>query len=260
MHRRLIVCLLFVIPGADATARTRAAQHPADIPSPSTVMWIAAHPDDEAVAAPLLSLWCREQRARCAFLVLTRGEAGLCLRPEGCMPDIATVRSAEEAAASQYFNADLILLTLPDGVGATPPSWPDMTSTIAAYIEAVHPDLILTFDPRHGTTCHPDHRATANIVLESVKRLTFRPAVYLLETRISIGSNPLSIHFTSGAAAAQRFDGNATWNAVIEDMQRHPSQFDSRWIAAIESVSPAERAVFIAPLPNALEQAAQTCP
>src|ERR1700756_5220565 len=93
------------------TARARAVLPPANLPVPSSVMWIAAHPDDEALAAPLLGKWCREEHARCAFLILTRGEGGDCLRADGCHPDIASVRSAEEASASQYFGASLVLLT-----------------------------------------------------------------------------------------------------------------------------------------------------
>jgi LmbE family N-acetylglucosaminyl deacetylase len=270
-----LASLFMILVALPAGARSRVVQHPRALPTPTSVLWIAAHPDDEAVAAPLLANWCRDGHARCAFLLFTRGEAGVCLRAEGCLPDIATVRSAEAGAASQYFGAESLLLTLPDGGGSVPPSWNlkggDQTALVRRvyrFIEAFAPDLILTFDPRHGTTCHPDHRAVAEIVLQAIKLLSQPPQVYLLETRVTYVAEPFAVHFSPAFQDADRFDATfpltftagPAWNAVIADMQHHPSQFDSRWIAAIQSVPSSERAVFIAPLASALSIPVEPCP
>ena len=271
--KRILVSLCLALCVWSASARIRAVPHPGSLPTPKSVLWIGAHPDDEAVAAPLLALWCREQHARCAFLVLTRGEAGACLRSDGCLPDIASVRSSEVGAASQYFGADSILLTLPDGGGSAPPGWqftgaPSETiETISKYIQAVRPELILTFDPRHGTTCHPDHRAVGSLVLEAVKLLPNPLEVYLLESRVTYVADPFAVHFSTAQANAERFDANVTlvsirgpaWNAVLDDMQRHQSQFDGRWLSAVQNVSPSERAVFLAPAAVALQQPTEPC-
>jgi len=267
------VCFLLLL-ALSASARIRAVQHPNALPSPKSVMWIAAHPDDEAIAAPLLSWWCRDNNARCAFLIATRGEAGNCVRSEGCAPDIASVRSGEAGSASQYFKADLILLSLPDGGGSEPPSWqpsidtPDVVSALAGYIQAFKPEIILTFDPRHGTTCHPDHRALAADVLEAVKQLSFQPQVYLLETRVTVTLDPFAIRFMSAGSAAEKFDANqplssthnSAWAAITEDMKRHPSQFDSRWIQAVENTPQSDRAVYLAPAETILHENVSTCP
>lgn len=257
-----------------ATARTRAVPHPSSIPSPASVMLIAAHPDDEAIAAPLLGKWCRDQHARCAFLLLTRGEGGECLLPDGCQPDIASVRSAEAASASQYFGASLILLTYPNTAGVATPDWrspsgdrPDVVTAVAHYIEAFHPSLVLTFDPRHGTTCHPDHMETGAIVIDAVKLLSYEPELYLLETRVTFAFNPLVIHFAPAIAGLQRFDANeilttsqtSAWSEVTQDATRHPSQFDGSWLAAIQNVPSSDRAVFIAPAKSILGQSVPGC-
>lgn len=236
-------------------------------------MWIAAHPDDEAVAAPLLAAWCREQQARCTFLILTRGQAGVCLRVEGCLPDVATVRSAEAAAASQFFGADLILLSLPDGGGSAVPSWGsgverlELVSRVEGYIRAIAPELVLTFDPRHGTTCHPDHRSVGSIVLDAIESVVPHPSLYFLETRVSILNDPFNIRFQSADAAALRYDANAVftagsaWDAVTADMRRHPSQFNQQWLAAIDNVPREDRAVFIAQAADTLARAVvMPCP
>lgn len=271
--KRILVSLCLVLCSWPANGRIRAVPHSGSLPTPKSVLWIGAHPDDEAVAAPLLALWCREQHARCAFLVLTRGEAGTCLRPDGCLPDVATIRSSEVGAASQYFGADSILLTLPDGGGSVPPGWqfngaPSQTiETISKYIQAVGPELILTFDPRHGTTCHPDHRAVGSLVLEAVKVLPNSLQVYLLESRVTYVSDPFAVHFGTAQANAERFDANMAlvftrgpaWNAVLDDMRRHQSQFDLRWLSAVENVPPSERSVFLAPAALALQQPTERC-
>jgi LmbE family N-acetylglucosaminyl deacetylase len=252
---RPLAVALIAIAALNGAARVRA------VVRPEAILWIAAHPDDEAVAAPLLARLCANEGARCGFLILTRGESGTCLRPEGCLPDLATVRSAEAAAAAELFHAELILLRYPNGDGASLPVWPDAIPTVAARIEAFHPDVIVTFDPRHGTTCHPEHRETGRIVIEALGQLTFAPALYLLETRVAISSDPFAIHFSSATPLALRIDSTAAeWNAIVADMQRHPSQFNEQWTAAIDRVPQAERAVFIAPAGEILGDIVVTCP
>lgn len=270
----LILSLYFAGFGGSGTTRVRAIQHPSNVSAPRSVMWIAAHPDDEAIVAPLLGKWCREERARCCFLVLTRGEGGSCLRLDGCHPDVASVRSAEAGAASQYFFADSILLTYPNTAGVAKPDWrsslgdrPDIVATVANYIEAFHPSLVLTFDPRHGTTCHPDHLETGAIVLDAVKRLSYQPEIDLLETRVTFAFDPLIIHFASAASGVQRFDANeiltstqsSAWSEITHDMEHHPSQFDGSWLAAIQNVPSADRAVYFAPAKSILEEQVVGC-
>lgn len=237
-------------------------------------MWIAAHPDDEAIAAPLLAKWCLDEGARCALLVVTRGEAGTCLLTGGCLPDVRSVRSAEAGSASELFRADSILLRFPDGGGINAPAWqprpdegPDIVSMVAAYIEAFRPDLILTFDPRHGSTCHPDHREIGSVVLHAAERLSFIPELYMLETIVRITNEPLRLHISAAIDVADRFvasqqlrvTGDQAWNATVADMLRHPSQFNAGWIAAVTAVADEERAVYVAPAKVALAHEVPTC-
>jgi len=245
------------------------------LPAPASVMWIGAHPDDEVSAAPLLAHWCGDGRARCILLTATRGEAGRCLLSAGCRPDLATVRSAEAGASSRFFRADAILLSLPDGGGVAPPPGDpaaggssDLVTTLAAFIATEAPEIVLTFDPRHGTTCHPDHRAIGAAVLEAVKRMSAPPDVYLLETRLEVDLQPAAVRFSSATSEATRFDANAplaatgepAWSALPDVMARYPSQFDASLLAAASSVPAADRAVAIAPAPAILARPVSTCP
>jgi LmbE family N-acetylglucosaminyl deacetylase len=168
-----------------------------------------------------------------------------------------------------------MLLSLSDGGGGAPPPWapgagggPDLAGTLAAFIRAEAPEIVLTFDPRHGTTCHPDHRAVAELALEAVSLLSEPPAVYLLETRVEIDTEGVAFHFAPATPGTIRFDATETlaatagpaWSAIESDMERHPSQFDSAWRAAISRVPERDRAVFLAPAPAILRQAVSGCP
>ena len=248
---------------------------PWSVPAPASVLWIGAHPDDEAIAAPLLARWCREGRARCSMLVATRGERGPCLLPAGCLPDLATVRSAEALASAEFFGAELFLLTLPDGGGAAPPPWApgtpgasDVVARLAAFLRAGAPELVLTFDPRHGATCHPDHRAIGELALSAVALLDAPPHVFLLETRVEVETDPPAFRFSPGAEGAIRYDANEplpstegpAWGAIGADMERHPSQFDGGWRAAVLRVPEFDRAVFLAPAAEILRKTVSACP
>ncbi|MGK2858062.1 MAG: PIG-L family deacetylase [Thermoanaerobaculia bacterium] len=253
MRSIAIFTMFLYLSTAPAVAeRTRTVRRSAEPPAPASVLWIAAHPDDEAILAPLLAHWCLDEGARCGFLILTRGEKGECLLPAGCHPDIASVRSAESGAASELFEADLMLLRLPDGGVAAAAAERDYSATIAGTIEAFRPETVITFDPRHGSTCHPDHRETGRLALAAVERLSFSPELLLLETKVEIVGDPLEIRFAPATAHARRFDANASltstretgWEMIVEDMLRHPSQFNDAWIRAIEMVPEHQRSVW----------------
>jgi LmbE family N-acetylglucosaminyl deacetylase len=139
---------------------------------------------------------------------------------------------------------------------------------VAGYIRATAPDLVLTFDPRHGTTCHPDHRAVGQIVLEATATMSPSPQVYLLESRVTFATQPFAPHFSPAIEGAIRFNANQSlswshdtaWQAVLDDMRRHPSQFDANWLMAIDDLSLDERAVYVLPAAVALSEPAVTCP
>ncbi len=163
-------------------------------PPARNVLWIAAHPDDELLAAPLLDLYCREREVRCTFAVATRGESGWCELPL-CAPDLATVRELEVRASASFFSAALVLGTFPDGSSSAPGDvllrWDSGTATLDVFLDSfsrqIRPDLVLTLDPRHGSTCHPDHRAIGGAALEAVDRAPRCPRGVVRDARSRIG-------------------------------------------------------------------------
>lgn len=254
----LTALLLGLAHSEPAPARASARRLPPLLPGTTSILWVAAHPDDEVLLAPVLSRLCVDEGLRCSFLVLTRGEHGECLLPGGCKPDLATVRTAEMTRAAKLYRAQLTFLSLEDGAGqadGSAPAWDAsagghaaLVSSLASFIAASKADLVLTFDPRHGSTCHADHRAAGGLVVESMAQVHPSPALYFLETRVDISSSPFSIRFSPAAPAAAgvfAFDATATWQTLLQDMLVQPSQFDAPWLRAVKNAPSQQRAVFL---------------
>jgi LmbE family N-acetylglucosaminyl deacetylase len=258
MNRHATIFWLMVLLLGPVYGRAPARRLPPFLPGTTSVLWVAAHPDDEVLVAPVLSRLCVDEGLRCSILVLTRGEHGDCLLPGGCRPDLATVRTAEMTRAAKLYGARLTLWNLEDGAGeadGSAPAWDAaagghaaLVSSLATFIVASGADLVLTFDSRHGSTCHADHRATGGLVVESLAQVQRSPALYFLETRVDVNASPFSIRFSPAAPAAAgvfAFDATATWQTVSQDAQAHPSQFDATWLRAIKSTASQQRAVFL---------------
>ena len=228
---RLFVAILL------AALPLQARQRTASFPSHERVLWIAAHPDDEAMIAPVLGRKCVEERATCTLLVLTRGEAGECKLAGGCV-DVGTLRAAEMASAAGLFRAQLIHWSLPD-VFNPQAVWPQsLRNNIAAVIAAAKPDVIYTFDPNHGSSCHEAHRYTAQLVIEAANGIP----VQLIETAIH---RDAGISFSSATSRATEIDARRWWRWLLEDLRAHPSQFSEAGVEAIGSLPETQQRVWL---------------
>ena len=220
---RLLVALLLVF-AIPLGARTRAAR------PPECILWIGAHPDDEILVSPILGRACVERGAQCAMLVMTRGEGG----------GAAEVRSMEMARAAETLHAALTHWTLPDVFGDVDAAWSAaagghaaLVARIASEIAAVSPTLIYTFDPHHGSTCHPAHRALGALVLEAAPP---NIPIYLVET---------TDQFRSAVAEPIVVDATSTWFYFVRDAQIHASQFPPEQVDMFASLAAEQRRVWL---------------
>ena len=240
----MIVALLLLTTPLHAAVRRRAiAVDPSALVRARSVLFIAAHPDDEVPIAPWLAKKCIEEQARCSFLVVTTGENGTCLIPGGC-GDLAALRASEMSRSAAQFGATLTMWGFRDGA---PEEWASIGDRIRAHVASIDPDVVITFDPRHGTTGHPDHRAIGQIVVDAIGGTR---ALFLMETRIDVGLSPLSIVFSAAEVSArvvERFDATSRWDALLRTMEIHRSQFDEAWVE--EAAASPLRAVFFASYP-----------
>lgn len=249
------------------------------------ILWVGAHPDDETTVAPLLGAACLDRGAHCSFLVATQGEAGSCALAS-CTPDLGSFRASEMRAAAALYGGELVQWNLGDSTGTTPDAvaanWARarggneaLIAEVRDAITAARPDVVVTFDPRHGTTCHADHRAIAALTLLALRELgAAAPPAWLAEVRFHIASDERSIGFVAavpGDAATQSFDAEQTqihatgenaWRFMLTAMGTHASQFPAPKLAAFEAAPSTERSIVLLPLAEAMENDARyaLCP
>lgn len=144
-------------------------------------MWIAPHPDDELFPGSILARSGMFYHNPLFFLVLTHGDGGQCGLARGCSPDLGTIRGQEMAAAAEFYSAGLRnehFFNAPLPASSFPTRqelneiWKkegDPIRIIATEIRRFKPDLVLTFDPTHGATGHPEHQLTARLAVAGLR-------------------------------------------------------------------------------------------
>lgn len=213
-----------------------------------TVVWVGAHPDDELYAAPWLAELCLEQETQCKLLVLTRGEAGNCKLPGGCLPDLASVRESELAAAAALLGATLVHWDLGD---ATSPSvqgvadqWSGLAGGSDALVDQVAAELagadrVVTFDPRHGDSCHPDHRVAGALAVTAAVEAGVSPDRVHLVTSMGIVQPAVAADpalWFYDASATLTATGEPAWATLIDVLQVYSSQFTPDEVAQVATV------------------------
>jgi LmbE family N-acetylglucosaminyl deacetylase len=206
---------------------------------PEHILWIGAHPDDESLVAPLLG------GRTSSLIVMTRGEGG----------GDPSVRSAEMQRAADLFHADLELWDFADVMNDVDAIWSAeagghdaLVARIAAAIIAENPSVVYTFDPNHGSSCHPAHREVGALVIEALARLgPSAPRVMFVETIITY--LPDGFAFTAASDEAISIDARATWHWVVDDVAIHADQFTPAQVEALRNIPDAERFVWLATAP-----------
>jgi LmbE family N-acetylglucosaminyl deacetylase len=236
MMPSLIILSLLLVLDMPASGRVRVAR-PAIVEG-GRILFIAAHPDDEVVAAPLLASLCVESTSTCSFLVLTRGEAGLCALPF-CAPDLGTVRELEMQSSAALFRASLTQARLPDVMAGFDTAWVGARELIRGAIAFYRPDTVVTFDSLHGTTCHPAHRALGSIVLEAIDTTD---RLYFLTTAARFEE---TYRFAPGTTLAMSFDAGPWWEYAVKAAVTHASQFAPEQVDALRATPRGEQRVWL---------------
>ncbi|MGH9177117.1 MAG: PIG-L deacetylase family protein [Acidimicrobiales bacterium] len=128
-----------------------------DVSDLGTILSVWAHPDDETFLAGGIMAAAAANGQRVVCVSATAGELGTS-DPETWPPErLGRVRRWEAAASMAVLGLDdHRFLDLPDGgLAGLGPAGP--VARLAAVVEEVRPDTILTFGP-DGRTFHPDHQ------------------------------------------------------------------------------------------------------
>jgi LmbE family N-acetylglucosaminyl deacetylase len=152
------------------TAMLLLAAHPVVAQdSPSTIVAVFAHADDETSVAPILSRYAR-QGAQVYVIVATDGAQGgkHTTIPRG--PELARTRAAEARCSAAALEIQPpILLDFPDAKLGDyldePARLPRLAERVQAELQRLKPDAVITWGP-DGATTHPDHRLVSAIVTQ----------------------------------------------------------------------------------------------
>jgi LmbE family N-acetylglucosaminyl deacetylase len=236
------------------------------------ILWIGAHPDDEVTLSPLLGEACVFRGASCTLLVATRGEnhcliSGLC----------GEIRSEEMRASAQLLGARLIQWSLPNrgprgSVPARIATWSGSTGSaeqlvgrLVQVLDDLQPEILITFDPRHGTTCHVEHRAIAALAIHALReRPQLQARLWLQQSRVSPDSVIVPVLVEPGLLT---YDANrllpgsqaASWSFLPQVLGIHRSQYPEHYAPLAEQVPQAGRRAFLLPRPASADLAADLC-
>ncbi|MFL6248157.1 MAG: PIG-L deacetylase family protein [Thermoanaerobaculia bacterium] len=217
-----------------ASARTRAVASRID--AARRILIITAHPDDEILLSPLLANRCVRGGASCAIVVMTASE----------------LRAAEMARSAALLNLRLTQWSFSDvmndvgGVWAAEAGDREMlVRRIGDIIATEQPDLILTFDPAHGTTGHPAHREIGRLVLETCAK-----NIFLVESAARFIGNGFELS-NAAPSRAWVYVANDDWQYVVRIAEIHASQFNAEQVESLRTLPPEQRRVWFAPVQSA---------
>src|SRR6478735_10117470 len=138
-----------------------------------SVLYIAAHPDDENTR--LISYFANNQKARTAYLSLTRGDGGQNLIGPELRELLGTIRTQELLEARKIDGGEQMFSRANDfGYSKVPDEtlniWDknQVLSDVVWAIRKFQPDVIINrFDHRTSGTTHGHHTASALLSVES---------------------------------------------------------------------------------------------
>jgi LmbE family N-acetylglucosaminyl deacetylase len=199
------------------------------------VLWVGAHPDDEAGwGGPILGKLCRDLNGDCTLLVgkAPSGE-GKCFLPKGCPKNPAEfnkLRTIEAKKSAALYNADIIFeYDFNERPGFDTPLqqalniWHqyaaplnDLIENKKKHIERIQPDIIIISDPRFGDYCHPEHRLHGWLTIQALEsaNLNKKPKVYMTQGYgfPRVESDHTLIY---DASEPSKFTGKDTWEFLI---------------------------------------------
>ena len=178
LHRRLraATLLLLALPGLQAQLPVRDAaelQKQLDrLQTVGSVLYVAAHPDDENTA--VLATLARGRHLRTAYLSLTRGGGGQDLIGPELGDSLAAIRTQELRAARRIDGAEQFFSSAVDfGFSKTAEEslrlWHHerVLGEVVRTIRAFRPDVILTRFPPDARAGHGHHTASALLAIEA---------------------------------------------------------------------------------------------
>jgi LmbE family N-acetylglucosaminyl deacetylase len=163
-----------------------------------SLLFVGAHPDDELSVAPMFAEACLFNGAKCHFVVASEAKSLGCFLTIGLKnrDECSRLRREEMRRSASLLGGNVTFLGWQDlfyafdraGMERNLATWERdngghaaLVARIVNVLNSVKPDVVFTIDPRHGVTCHPNHRVVARLLLEAIvqSETKKRPEVWL---------------------------------------------------------------------------------
>ncbi|MEV5540509.1 sugar-binding protein [Saccharopolyspora shandongensis] len=170
------VVVLAAALGAGVLAPTGSAQ-----PGPAQdldVLFVGAHPDDEASLLSTFGRWRHEHQVRTGVVTITRGEGGgNAVGPEEG-PALGLLREGEERRAvgalgiTDVYNLDEPDLYYTVSAPLTEQAWrhDDALAKLVRVVRQTRPEVVVTMDPAPTPGNHGNHQYAARLALEAYRQ------------------------------------------------------------------------------------------
>jgi LmbE family N-acetylglucosaminyl deacetylase len=150
---------------------------PDDVKRLGTILFVAAHPDDETFCCGGLLAMAVRNGQRVICVTATHGENGVQDESKWPADKVGEIRAHElNTALKELGVTEHYWLDYQDGYCDKAPE-DDASQSIASIIERRNVDTVITFGP-DGLTGHPDHQAMSRWADAAVHISTRKPHVY----------------------------------------------------------------------------------
>ncbi|MER6993153.1 sugar-binding protein [Saccharopolyspora hirsuta] len=176
-----VVALVAVLCGVPAPVGAAPPESAQDL----DVLFVGAHPDDEASLLSTFGRWEHDHQVRTGVVTITRGEGGgNAVGPEEG-PALGLLREAEERRAvgglgiTDVHNLDEPDLYYTVSAPLTEQAWghDDVLSKLVRVVRRTRPEVVVTMDPTPAPGNHGNHQYAARLALEAY-RLAADPAAF----------------------------------------------------------------------------------
>ncbi|MFI6531579.1 sugar-binding protein [Nonomuraea sp. NPDC050547] len=162
----LIASLLLLTPAVPAQAEPKN--------NDLGVLFVGAHPDDEAFSLSTLGQWKEDHGVRTGVVTVTRGEGGgNAVGPEEG-PALGLLREGEErravakAGVTDVFNLDDVDFYYTVSAPLTDRIWGgDTLAKVVRIVRQTRPEVLLTMDPAPSPGNHGNHQQAARLAVEA---------------------------------------------------------------------------------------------
>ncbi|WP_327085032.1 PIG-L family deacetylase [Nonomuraea sp. NBC_01738] len=173
MRTLLLAALLHLVPTTHASPPP--TPPPTLAPTPAAdldVLFVGAHPDDEAFSLSTLGQWNEDHDVRTGVVTVTRGEGGgNAVGPEEG-PALGLLREAEErkavakAGVGEVFNLDDVDFYYTVSAPLTDQIWGgDTLEKVVRVVRQTRPEVLLTMDPAPSPGNHGNHQQAARLAV-----------------------------------------------------------------------------------------------